>query len=151
MPNKNTHAVVGLVSGVAIGGIAAVSAPEEYRAIEVAFAGLGGMFGGIAPDVLEPAASPRHRAICHSILVGGAGVIAGVAHLRAYCAENASGCETRAAAATPGSALANSEWWKAFAWRASGAFAFGFAAGYASHLMLDGDTPDGIPLVVRGL
>lgn len=79
--------------------------------------GISGALGGIAPDILEPATNPRHRKTAHS---GGALVTA----LKTYsCTGTTSLNESQRTVLKA------------------------FVLGYVSHLVLDSDTPAGIPIV----
>jgi membrane-bound metal-dependent hydrolase YbcI (DUF457 family) len=82
----------------------------------ITFAGLGAAFAAL-PDVLEPATSPNHRALFHSLACGGAVTYGAFGkHLDT--------------------------------WTAADRFALQTAAlSYLSHLVLDGATPKGLPLV----
>lgn len=85
--------------------------------LEIAtFAAVGATCAAL-PDILEPATSPNHRALFHSLACGGA------------MTYGAFGKHTTA-------------------WDASKRFAVQTAAlSYLSHLVLDGVTPKGLPLV----
>src|SRR5258705_13871148 len=66
MPNRGTHAVIGLTSTLAWEAKRAdTDGQDDYALARV---GLG-TFASIAPDLIEPALSPRHRKFAHSILV----------------------------------------------------------------------------------
>ena len=151
MPGRRTHVAVGLAAGVAVGAVSASFLPEEQRLIEVAAAALGGMIGGAMPDVLEPATSPNHRGVCHSVVAGSAIATGLFIHVRADCQARARDCDARATLNPVGSEVRSNEELKACLWRALGAITLGVAAGYASHVLLDAQTSDGVPLIVRGL
>ena len=72
MPNRRTHIDAGAIAGTAT---ALVMAREQSGAIllaELAGGMLGGALGGAMPDVLEPATSPNHRKLAHSLVTAGA-------------------------------------------------------------------------------
>lgn len=150
MPNRHTHLPVGTVVGAVAAFLQVSRTPEAYRAVELIGATLGGACGGIAPDLFEPALSPSHRSVLHSIVVGGAGTIGLVAHLQGRCRELAAECLSRAEVLPVGAAARSAEERSAMLWYFLAGFALGFAAGYASHLLLDAATPAGIPLIARG-
>jgi inner membrane protein len=79
-----------------------------------------GIVGGLAPDILEPAISPHHRSVAHSITGG----LSLWAYVQSRCGQENQG-------------------WNEFA---KILFA-SFAAGYFSHLALDLYTPSGLPLL----
>jgi membrane-bound metal-dependent hydrolase YbcI (DUF457 family) len=149
MPDRRTHSQVGAIVGA---GAALYHARAESGAgawMEVLGGAIGGMCGGRLPDVLEPATSPQHRDVAHSLLA-----LIGVASLtteagRRYCRARAAECAQRQLdpmldrGSRLSLALAEAVW-KLLA----GALA-GLQAGYVSHLVLDGHTPHGLPLVCR--
>lgn len=79
-----------------------------------------GIFSGIAPDLLEPALHPNHRQFFHSLTAGGAIVATG---------SQLCGREN----------LKLDEFTKVLAACA--------VVGYVCHLLLDGSTPKGLPLL----
>jgi len=109
---------------------------------------LSGMGGGVMPDILEPAVSPNHRSVAHSLVAAGGLVVAAKASYHVKCLERAAACEQRAALLVVGSQEWGKERRSAAAWRVIAASALGFVAGYASHLVLDGATPRSLPVVV---
>lgn len=149
MPNRETHARV----GVALGGIDAalrvISAPTCYVMAETLGGLLGGYIGGVLPDLIEPATTPNHRQVAHSLAVCGALSLARVAEWQAIC-RAAAGREARRAMHLPlGSDERTEADTAAFVWRFIAGALVGFVAGYASHLLLDAGTASGLPIVVR--
>ena len=105
MPNRATHEAVGAASGAAfallrVGG----DAPTLQAVAEVLGGALGGWMGGVIPDVLEPATTPNHRELAHSIAAGGTLTLARLAEWQASCRTEAKGCEARALVFPLGSA-----------------------------------------------
>ena len=104
MPSRKTHATV----GAGVGGVAAAyHARGEVGAArwaEIAGGVVGGGWGGVLPDLLEPAPTPRHRGPAHSILalLGLAGVTLEVA--RRYCRRRADTLSRRSDDPTLGAA-----------------------------------------------
>lgn len=78
-----------------------------------------GIAGAILPDKFEPALNPNHRAFFHSLTSGG-----GVAY------------SIKKVATEPASIHSDLRY-----------PAFAFLLGYCSHLVLDGTTPKGLPLI----
>jgi len=154
MPNRQTHLPVGTTFGVGAALLQLLRTPAAYRAIELIGAALGGACGGIAPDLLEPALSPGHRSVLHSIVVGGAGTMGLVAHVQGRCREMAAECVSRAEVLPIGTEVRRAEEHSAMLWYFLAGFALGFAlgfaAGYGSHLLLDAATPASIPLITSG-
>jgi len=132
MPNKNKH----IQTGAIVGGVcnfawqltkvyASEDKPKSFlEAIsrvnywEVAgFAAIGGVVFGCLPDILEPALTPCHRGLFHSVGCGGA-VFYGAfgEHTAAWDPE--SRMKVRS-----------------------------MALSYLSHLYLDSNTPSGLPLL----
>ncbi len=67
MASKNTHIVVGAITGLVIYGLYKNMKKQDWDLIEVCGAVLlGGMIGRL-PDILEPATSSYHRKFYHSI------------------------------------------------------------------------------------
>src|SRR5690606_31138047 len=101
--------------------------PRDFGEVVIA-AGLGALAGGAgsaAPDQIEPAVHPNHRKTAHSMTVG-AGV--SYATLKAV----STGLDRP---------------FDDFQTRMARAVAAAYGAGYASHLVLDGATPKGLPLI----
>lgn len=72
--NGTAHRWIGATSG-AVHGAARIYKSEEKHTFETAAplvgaAAAGGLVGGMLPDLLEPATSPNHRGIAHSIIIG---------------------------------------------------------------------------------
>ncbi len=105
--------------------------------------------GGILPDVLEPATSPHHRQLAHSLVVGGSLAVAKVAEMQASCRSLSSEATQRASVLPVGSPERRDAEFLALFWRFVAGFLIGLATGYASHLALDACTPQGLPLLGR--
>jgi hypothetical protein len=148
MPDGTVHQGVGVLCGV--GAAWAVSADQVpvVRLLRAAAGALGGLHGGQMPDLLEPAISPLHRAIAHDALTlfggGSIVVVKGRAQLDTMNArirelemvlEGAAGLQrfVVALAIVLGHLLVG--------------YLTGFAAGYASHLVLDACTPRSLPML----
>lgn len=119
MANAKTH--VAVAAGVGIAGYVlwCTYYQRKFDFGEALLAAGACVLGGIAPDGLEPALSPWHRSLGHSVSAGA--VSAGV------IAHNWSASETG-----PGSTFS----------------LLFFALGYFTHLVLDAGTPRGLPLVM---
>lgn len=139
MPSLVVHQAAGVTTGAlaSIAVLAGTSIADDQRGVFMAAMAFGGLLGGAAPDKLEPAFSPRHRQFYHSFAV--AALIMYVTYRVARPQR------TLAVAATlrpEPAALA-----------ATGAEGFltalilGFGVGYVSHLVLDAQTPSGIPIL----
>jgi hypothetical protein len=162
MSDRTTHKLAGVGSGTVFAACRAKGQSFENFLAEVAGGAIGGYFGGILPDVLEPAISSWHRSVAHSYVSAGTIFVSAGAVLSTW--ETA--CRTKA------------ENWKALQmipgpngtfvvapsdpiqrlllsvaelfWRLAAGFLNGFTAGYISHLALDAVTPRSIPLLASG-
>lgn len=147
MPNADFHCRIAVLSGSAV---ALTLAPQDPRAalLELLGGAVGGLLGGSAPDVLDPPTRPRHRSVGHGVFSSGAALVWCVRRLpRVQAALRQPRSSSRAPAGEPPAGPRG----------AGGPFdpvghflagaAAGFVAGYASHLLLDGMTPAGLPAV----
>lgn len=120
MPNSAQHLAIGAVAGT---GTYLLMCRYYNRKVDLAEALVcagAGMAGAALPDLLEPALHPHHRKIAHSITAGGA--------LTKFSLDRC--------------ASANGEWTE------FGKIVFASAgAGYISHLVADGCTPRGLPML----
>ena len=151
MPRRPTHISAGCISGLTAGILTSKQLPSEHQLLHVVCATIGGALGGLAPDSLEPALSPHHRSLFHSLAVGGVATSGLVANWQASCHEAAAACLSRAEQAPVGSPQRSEEETKALFWRAVAGLLVGFLAGYLSHLALDAGTANSLPLLVSGL
>jgi len=150
MPNCRTHTDVGVVAGVALTTYHARDETPADLITELLGGAIGGYAGGRLPDLLEPATFPGHRDVAHSCVALGA--VMGLA-LDGWRRE----CRTRATAyrETVASPTILSDYQRAmyrlldFLWRLAAGFCTGLQAGYISHLVLDGCTPSGLPVLTR--
>ena len=118
------------------------------------FVTIGGALGGFIasrwPDVLEPAVCPNHRQLAHSVTTGSCVLTyaaQAVPEWESYwrgVAINTRGL--RLDPMTPVQDLFSLQARELLAWLFVG-LSSGVAAGYLSHLALDGFTPAGLPLV----
>jgi len=103
----------------------------------MAFGGaIGGAIGGILPDIFNPPTSMHHRAFSHSLRAGGGMLL----YLFKGAPIAAVKCYERALLARESENKLAERFWLMLA-----GFAFGFAAGYLSHLALDLMTPRRLP------
>ncbi|MDE3152801.1 MAG: metal-dependent hydrolase [Gemmatimonadota bacterium] len=146
MPNHRTH----IRTGIAVGGLTALAraaAQPDMCCLVEALGGLaGGAIGGIAPDVLEPAISPNHRKLAHSVATAGAISLAKVAEWQDMCRRRGATATQTALSCAAGTRERADAEFAAFGWSFLAGFIAGFFAGYASHLALDAVTARGLPL-----
>jgi membrane-bound metal-dependent hydrolase YbcI (DUF457 family) len=150
MPRKPAHVAAGLAAGIGAGFATARHLPDEDQFLHVAFAGIGGAVGGLAPDWLEPGSNPNHRNVFHSLLAAGGITAAALADWQSSCHRASAECLSRAQLAPLGSSERSNEQMKAFLWRVLAGLIIGFLAGYASHLALDAGTAKSLPLLFNG-
>lgn len=150
MPGRRTHRVVGATAGAMAALVRAQNEPSDAQLIEVLGGLVGGCLGAAAPDWLEPATSPRHRAVCHSE----AAVVACIQVSRRSLVRwelrwrtQSLRLEQECSSLEPGSWMFIVKGILAFLCRALAGTLAGFAAGYVSHISLDAMTPMGIGLL----
>jgi hypothetical protein len=160
MSDGATHKLTGVGSGAVFAGYRAKGQSFENFLAEVAGGAIGGYFGGILPDILEPAISSWHRSVAHSYVSGGTIVVSANAVLSSWeaaCRNNAENCQALQMIPAPNGAfvVAPSDPIQRFLsslaelfWRLMAGFLNGLVAGYISHLGLDALTPRSIPLLV---
>lgn len=147
MANYRTHLATGTVVGGIAAGLLATHVAPPFAAAEVAGGLLGGAIGGIMPDVLEPATSPDHRKLAHSVVAAGALGLADVTQRQAACRGRATLHTLNAASLPLGcrercDAELAAAWWSFLA-----GLVAGFCVGYASHLAMDALTAKSLPVL----
>jgi len=71
MPNRPTHQTVGALAGGAMAAARAHGVEDSQFLAETIGGIVGGWVGGVLPDILEPATSPHHRKVMHSVVAAG--------------------------------------------------------------------------------
>lgn len=150
MANRTEHAFVGVLAGAvyaALWSTQRAQTDELGRFAEFLGGVFGGYVGGVLPDQLEPATSPKHRQMMHSflVLVGVAGT--SLVTARAHCRAQAHTYRQRRLAKLLGGVVSNEDWLGEFVWSFLAGFTSGVQAGYVSHLLLDARTPASLPLI----
>lgn len=140
MPDRTTHHVLGVVAGTAAAAFHARTELSDHHLLEVLGGAIGGLVGGQLPDWIEPATSPRHREAAHSVVLLCVLVATRLASAQSTCREHARAADASALQG-PGARF------QAGVWRALAGFLVGVQAGYVSHLVADGVTPAGLPLL----
>ncbi len=147
MPNSETHKIIGALAGLASLHFLPPLSPGGGSATLVGRVA-GGVVGGLLPDRLEPATSPRHRSTCHSAAAGGMAltVLEAARKIEAYLQSKSA--EMRCGAQGQCDAVLKFLQ-KLAAWVVEflGGAAVGVVAGYLSHLVADMFTPARIPVV----
>ncbi len=119
MPNRNDHLLYGFLGGALGYILIRLIDNAEIKPESVLLAGGIGAVAGLAPDILEPAVNPNHRATFHS-----------VAAVTAI---------TVGANEVHKTELIDSD--------ADAVLLGGIAGGYLSHLAADSTTQKGLPLI----
>lgn len=147
MPGKNEHVGIALLAQLALEMMKSSTLRDDDRFWDVVGAFLGATFGGVLPDILEPALTPIHRQFAHGIFPAAA-----AAHLGKGA--HREGCDSlyNWAHESPRPSLGvytqpeSAPRWLRFA---VAGFFRGVPVGYISHLVADFGTPRCLPLVGR--
>lgn len=136
VPNRDVHTLV----GAATGGVAAWNHQHHWiqpndRPAFMLGSGLGGAIGGRLPDQLDPPCSPNHRQAAHGILPCTLGTIFFREGLNAAVDWLLEQAESQT------DPLAR------FAIFFFAGVVKGAGPGYLSHILMDGCTPAGLPLL----
>lgn len=145
MANGKAHRKTGLIVGTVAGAIAALDEDGAAFLAEVAGGALGGKFGGMMPDVLDPPTSPNHRGLAHGIIPAGALFTWAMAELPGWQAELRNRATHHAVAFRRTGDI--QEFMMEMMLHALSGFLAGLIGGYASHLLMDARTPKGLPVV----
>lgn len=149
MPNRRVHVQVGAVAGCFVAANRAQAQPGQCVWREVLGGILGGIGGGLLPDLIDTPDSPHHRAEAHSLSITGAAgyyvsdrLCAWQSSLREHADHFA---QMRYASPDPLPQIGYGLLELFFRFLA-GALA-GLLAGYASHLIFDSFTPSSLPIL----
>jgi len=149
MPGRREHSEVGQLAGLVA---AAAMGPAQHpllAAAEIIGGGFGGHCGALLPDVFDPATGPAHRTLGHGVVPAtwvGTKVVGVVCRYQTVCRENAAACVRQLA--TPPVPLERLVLGLGvLLWHVAAGFVVCLPAGYASHLVLDGGTRRGLPLL----
>jgi membrane-bound metal-dependent hydrolase YbcI (DUF457 family) len=119
MPNGKTHAQIGAATGAVTYIGMAAHYKREMKLDELGMCAFLGVACAALPDIIEPALSPNHRSVAHSIVI----LLLVVLFVCWYCGDENGERHEFAKIATAAA-----------------------AAGYATHLVADACTPKGLPL-----
>lgn len=148
--NSAVHVPVGAAVGLVYAATCPGQTDDYGRLVEWVAGAVGGGFGGLIPDFVEPAIHPWHRSTAHSFLAGG-GIVALNAQLAQWQSklrEKALEYRGRRAEATEGIERFIFLMGELLCFALAGLIA-GILAGYLSHLVLDIITPAGLPIVMQ--
>jgi membrane-bound metal-dependent hydrolase YbcI (DUF457 family) len=150
MAKKPMHVKAGVLTGA---GLAAYRAREQKLLdilLEAVGGGVGGYFGGRLPDIIEPALWPGHRQFAHSVTAG-TGIIVGFNELlemwEKWCRSKSQYFSNRNDVETMNLLRRVLYAFLEMLFRIGAGTLSGLGAGYLSHLVLDGQTPNGLPLL----
>lgn len=148
MPNRGAHVVTAGVAGIKAADHG-LPATEELSAISrTVYSGscvLGAVWGGLAPDRIEPPDHPHHRDRAHSVLV--LFLLAALLTVFVKVSEAKLLDVARSAEAEAGGSNL-----KAVAYCCLAGGPRGFAVGYLAHLGADGMAQgEGLPLISRSV
>jgi membrane-bound metal-dependent hydrolase YbcI (DUF457 family) len=120
MPDLKQHVALGAGAGIVTYAVMSHYYKRQFDLGEMLVCAAFGTAAALVPDIIEPALSPNHRSFAHS-LAAGCGLI--------RLAVDQCGAE-------------NQDWdqWHKILWAVA-------TAGYLSHLVADGCTPRGLPLL----
>jgi len=149
MPNRQTHTTIGIITGVGVTAYRARHQSDQNILLEMVGGGIGGYMSSRLPDVIEPASWPGHRQLAHSAATGA--VIATTAYK--LIGEWEEWCRSKAEYYHNRKSDETINWFEKFLYAlleillhiASGTLS-GLSAGYLSHLILDGCSPNGLPV-----
>jgi len=154
MPNRKKHVSVGGAAGVAYAALNALDQSPFNLVLEAIGGFAGGKVGGCIPDFLDPATTPNHRDMAHSLLaVGGVLALAAKDKLMSWhqdLRDKANAFATDRLACEAGSLQAILFGIQEMTCRMLAGFVAGLLAGCLSHLVLDAGSPEGLCLICRG-
>jgi hypothetical protein len=152
MPNRRVHLRAGAAVGAGAALVQAIGQRPQYAMLEAFGGAIAGAMGGATPDVMESSArfGPNHRDSAHSAMAI-AGVVKTAVSLNLEWVQHWRQLSDRLLAAVEqegvGSPRRLTYQLQGMAARVAAGMLAGFAAGYLSHLVLDAETPKGLPLV----
>lgn len=141
MPRRDTHVTAGVAAGAVWAFYHARNEHPADQVVEVLGGAVGGWLGGLLPDFIDPPASPQHRDIAHGFILLLLVAFASLEAERQACRARAASCRKGGNAATD---------LRPLTWRFTAGVLTGLQAGYVSHLVLDGNTKAGLPLLING-
>ena len=146
MPNREVHQIAGAAAGSMLAGLwSKRKSGIEHPSIVVGGL-LGGILGASIPDYLDPPDSPNHRGVGHSLALASA-IGVGCTRALPFLITNALRAKEIADSySEQGFAVPLLIGLRLQAALKGIGLALGIPAGVASHLLMDGDTPDGIRL-----
>ena len=139
MPNKPTHIIAGAGAGVLAVNFWPLEDDNIKSGEYLTGAVIGGIIGGMLPDIIDPPRSPHHRSIGHSMTGNSIGLGALIANIDTI---------DQALSERIKEAEENENYVLAGFYRFVSGLIKGFIAGQASHLLLDLTTPKRLPMIM---
>lgn len=137
MPNRTVHRTVGVGAGVATSAVLSDNLQQPSRIVEIFAAAIGGYVGAAAPDWIDPATTPNHRSVGHSVVFAGGGLVCAASQMNDWRSE----LHARSQAA-----FFHGQSAQGYLFLVASGLLTGLFMGYASHLALDATTPRSLPL-----
>jgi hypothetical protein len=149
VPNRAVHLQWSGGAGGIVVAFGAHGLPPKFFWAEVLGGTAGGGAAGLLPDVLEPAFTPMHRGVAHSVTALGLLTQIPAVQAREHCRAQAMAWRNYAASLPVGCAEHTHAETKAWWWHFAAGACVAAPVGYAVHLLLDARTPCGLPLMFR--
>lgn len=149
MPNKGTHQAAGTLAGGCAALILSDGQSTPNQIAECVGGAVAGCIFGRVPDWLDPPRSPNHRSLAHGVAPGTTLMGAYVSQLDSIQSFFRSHADRQDALAKQAQTTL-SELWHYFLellCRFLAGAAAGVLGGYGSHLLLDGFSPQSLPLI----
>ncbi len=152
MPNGSTHKLLGVAAAIGAAAVSSRELPDDAKLAYRLGASIGGLAGGIMPDVLEPPMHPHHRGACHSVAIT---VGIGVAAVKAKEAIGAGMLAEASRLRLMWTSLPLEDprrtglWLHEMSLHLLRGMVLGFVVGYTSHVLADMTTARSVPLISR--
>ena len=146
MPRIEAHSLAGVAAGAVAVPLVGRMLVSELSPGEKAGVMGATLLGSCLPDLLEPAFSPSHRGLFHSVLAG-IGLVAGLAQITTLNSDERATTRTSHGGETVGWYCRQPEP-EAYPWlKPISALLIALIIGYLLHLVMDSTTPKGLPLL----
>ena len=147
--NRNVHMPVGVASAVV--QVLTDEDPAALPTAELAGRLVGGAWGSLLPDIIDPPTYPGHRGVGHAVVPMAIAALLIIRYAPGF--QDALRTQANAARARAQQLPADARWphyLSAITYDFVLGLSTGIPIGYASHLALDATTPVGLPLLKRG-
>jgi|GEM_PF-1666301 len=147
MPNAGSHAGAGAIGGLALVGLSSAVLGRTPGLIDVLSSTAATMVGSLLPDVIEPSVSPNHRGLFHSKLLVVVLVISSIKLLGAILERMTPRCSGTYPEDPCGLANRQDEITASRGESLLVLLVLALFVGVLIHLMMDGGTPKGLPMI----